>query len=468
MDIWMKTAVLLGWIVIIALSCDDFRKNVRKSKHRWQYYLAGAIFVTINAFAYMVLIQIVLQTSAYKLLFDDIPLEGDGLRLLVPLIVSVVYFGAGAGTFKLGSKEIQLNQRLLDLLQNMFSYHRLVAQDVSYSNAVAEETFKQLRQRAEALRNQSEFNKWDPLDVDWKAYSEDEGLLSAQVDYLEAIGKDLDQLCDRLPEDETAAAQLADVIKRVRQRVGDLRRSLIHKLQKYLVAFAFGNFKDDAQLEAFLVEIDVLDDGTDGGGSHLPCIITRGLVIGFMFGLLFGPVFSIFKLGDATHYSFLGATALMLFTGFISIGISTARWGAAAIWAATGGYLSHFYWIITRSWLAGSIDALAIDVNFWLRPMVGLSYGVVTALLLFWLKYRFGRRFKGRAIRNVSAALVGVLAYPTVYGLLFFNKLTLTGALVSGVIGAIVMLGMALSVNVNVASVGVERGKMPRLQLQTG
>jgi hypothetical protein len=462
----MKAAVLLGWIVIVALSCDDFRKNVRKSKHRWQYYLAGVIFITINAFAYMVLIQIVLQTSAYKLLFGDIPLEGDRLQLLVPLLVAVVYFGAGAGTFKLGSKEIQLNRRLLDLLQNMFSYHRLVAQDISYSNAAAEETFKQLRQQAESLRSQSEFNKWDPLDEVWEAYSEDERLLSEQIDYLEAIGKDLDRLGDQLPEEGTGSAQLIEVIRRVRRRMGDLRRSLVHKLQKYLVAFAFGNFRDDAQLEAFLVKIDVLADSTDGGDSQLPCIITRGLVMGFMFGLWFGPVFSIFKLGDATHYSFLGATVLMLFTGFISVGISTARWGAAAIWAATGGYLSHLYWIIARSWLAGSLDALVIDINFWLRPMVGLSYGVVTALLLFWLKYRLGQRFKGRGIRSISAALMGVLAYPLVYFFLFSNKLALTGALVTCIVGAIVMVAMALSVNVG--SAGVRQGKMPRLQLQTG
>jgi hypothetical protein len=465
MGLWMKAAVLLGWVMIVAMSCDDFRKNVRKSKNRWQYYLAGAIFVTINAFAYMVLIQIILQTSAYKLFFGDIPLEGDGLKLLVPLVVAVVYFGAGAGTIKLGSKEIQLNRRLLDLLQNMFSYHRLAAQDIRYSNAAAEETFKLLRQRADALRSQTEYNKWNPLSLDWKAYSEDERLLSEQIDYLKSIGKDLDRLGDQLPTSGRGGKLLVEVVQRVRQRMGDLRRNLIRKLQKYLVAFAFKNFRDDAQLEAFLVKIDVLALKDEGQGQT-PNIITRGLVMGFMFGLWFGPVFCIFKLGDATHYCFLGATALMLFTGLISFGIATGRWIYAAIWAAAGGYMSHLYWVVAQSWLAGSLSTLSLDVNFWMRPMLGLSFGLVTALLLFFMKYRLGQRFKEGGIHYIGAALTGVLVYPLVYCLFFFGELKLPSALVTGVIGAIVMLAMALAVNLG--STAENRREIAHLQLQTG
>jgi hypothetical protein len=467
MDIWMKASVLLGWIVIIALSCDDFRKNVRRSKHHWQYYLSGLIFVTINAFAYMVLIQIFLKTTAYKLFFGDISLEGDGLKLLVPLVVAVVYFGAGAGTFKLGSKEIQLNRRLLDLLQNMFSYRRLVAQDIRYSNAAAEETLKQLRQEAETLRSQTEFNKLDPLADDWKAYSEDEKLLSEQIDYLKTIGKDLDRLGDQLPEDGNGAAQLTEVIQRVRQRIGDLRRSLIRKLQKYLVAFAFRNLRDDTELEAFLMKIDVLTDHIDGGESQTPNIIIRGLVMGFMCGLCFGPVFGIIKEFDATSYCFLGATALMLFTGLVSLGIHSANWLKAMIWSAAGGYLTHLHWIVMETWIKeGTLGSLNLNADFWMAPMLGLFFGIVTALMLFGLKYRLDGRLGGARIRYLTAALAGVCVYPLVYLGFYFRTFDIDNVILTSIIGAIVMLAMALSVNVG--STGVKRREMPRLQLQTG
>lgn len=453
-EVLMKAAVLMGWVLIVAMSCDDFRKNVRKSKLRWQYYLAGFIFVTINCFAYTMLIQVVMPTPVTALFFSKTPATGENLQLLTPILVAVVYFGAGAGTFRLGPKEIRLNKILIDLLQSMFSYHRIVSRDVTYSNAAAEDTFRVLKQRADTLRNQAEYTKWDLLESKWATYGEDEQMIGEQIDYLNAVSIDLERLGSQIDGESNIGEQLNTVIGKVGRRMGDLRRSLIRKLQKYLVAFAFKNFRDDAFLEAFLVEIEVLTPYEKNAGARVPNIITRSLVMGFMFGLCFGPVFCIMRGFEAASYCFLGATALMLFTGFISFGIHTANWFKTMSWAALGGYLSHLHWIVVEAWITtGSLTDLHLNVDFWMAPMLGLFFGIVTALLLFTLKYWLSGTFGGVRIRYLSAALAGVCAYPLVYISFYFRDFEINSAVLTGIVGAITMLAMALSVNVGVRSV---------------
>lgn len=453
-EVLMKAAVLIGWVLIIAMSCDDFRKNVRKSKLRWQYYLAGFIFVTINCFAYTILIQVVMPTPVTVLFFSKTPVTGEGLQLLTPILVAVVYFGAGAGTFRLGPKEIKLNRILIDLLQSMFSYHRIVSRDVTYSNVAAEDSFRVLKQRADTLRNQAEYNKWDLLESKWATYGEDEQMISEQIDYLNAVSIDLERLGSQVDGDSNIGEQLNTVIGKVGRRMGDLRRGLIRKLQKYLVAFAFKNFRDDAFLEAFLVEIEVLTPYEKNPDAQRPNIITRSLVMGFMFGLCFGPVFCVMKGFEAASYCFLGATALMLFTGFISFGINTGNWFKTMSWAALGGYLSHLHWIVAEVWIkTGTLADLRLDVDFWMAPMLGLFFGIVTALLLFTLKYWLKGCFGGGRIRYLTATLAGVCAYPLVYVSFYFRDFEISSAVLTGIVGAIAMLAMALSVNVGVPSV---------------
>ncbi|MDJ0781716.1 MAG: hypothetical protein QNJ22_07070 [Desulfosarcinaceae bacterium] len=457
MALWMKAAVLLGWVLLVAMSCDDFRKNVRKSKHRWQYYLAGFIFVVFNAFAYTLLLHVVMPMPVSAIFVGKAPVTGDHMQLLTPILAAVVYFGAGAGTFRLGPKEIRLNKVLIDLLQNMFSYHRVVSQDITYSNAVAEETYRTLKQRADTLRSQAEYNKWDLLNTKWETFSEDDKMLSEQIRYLNTIDADLGRIREQWRGPSEARDQLTAVIGKVGRRVGDLRRSLIRKLQKYLVAFAFKNFRDDAFLEDFLVKIEVLNPDGGDPDPQPPNIITRSLVMGFMFGLCFGPLFCIMKGLEAANYCFLGATALMLFTGFISFGIHTASWFKAMTWAAAGGYLAHLHWIVTETWIQeGTLMQLELTVAFWMAPMLGLFFGIVTALLLFALKYWLGRRFGGVRIRYLTAAVAGVCAYPLVYASFYFRQFDLTNAILTSFIGAIAMLAMALSVNVGMRAADPE------------
>jgi hypothetical protein len=86
--------------------------------------------------------------------------------------------------------------------------------------------------------------------------------------------------------------------------------------------------------------------------------------------------------------------------------------------------------------------------------------------MLFGLKYRLGGRPVGVQIRYLTAALAGVCVYPLVYTGFHFRDFDINSAILTGIIGAIVMLAMALSVNVG--SAGVKRREAPRLQLQTG
>lgn len=457
----MSVSVAIGLIIIIAGGWDDFRRNIRKSKHRWQFYMAGGIFTAIHVFMYMQLVRLVAIPSTSELEIGHWVLTGEALQIIAPIVLAMSYYAAGAGIYRLGSKEFQFNRFLIGLLQNMFSYHQLVSDKIRYTNETAEEIYNALRLLSKTVRFQSKFSEADSLKENWESYLYDEAALKGQIRNLETIDRELGDLRGQLAGNASAINKLEAMIQGIRQRIGVLRQEMIRKLQKFLVAFAFKNYRDDARLEDFLVEIKVLPPSREEC-FQTPNIITRSMVMGFMFGLTFGPIFYLLNIGDATQYCFLGATALMLFTGLISFGIHTGRWHKTFLWASVGGYLAHLHWIIASLWLAKEVESiqpgappsgnslveLFSQADFWLEPIKGMCFGVITAVLLFALKYRVGERFERVGTRYLSAALAGLPAYFALY-LIFFGKSFEWGpAVATGLIGGIVMVAMAMTVNV--------------------
>jgi hypothetical protein len=469
-QIWLlKLSMVIGIFAIILLSCDDFRKNVRKFISRWRYYLAGSIFVAINLFVYLILTYAVVLQSPFQIILSgvDINIHGSYLKMLMPLLLAFVYFGAGAGSFRLGNKEIQLNKKLRDTLEGLFNSKPLGPGDVRYPEKETEQLYAKLRKEVEKVEPMAREQNWDRLLIQWNEFKEDEMVLKEQMTYLETINKELVQIKKELASESPASGKLSDVMQNIQERIRHILKNLIKKAQKLLVAYAFQYYKDEVELEKYLVDIEVLD-AKQGSPPHNPSVINRGLILGFMFGLLFGPLFGILKGEDVIYYCWRGSIALMLFTGCVSWGVDSGNWKKSVLVAGLGGYLAHFLWRLIDQ---ANLNELMHRSFAWIKapdlytkPIVGLSFGVTTALILYALKFIIGPKVSNRYKLYAIATLSGALSYTTlaVFALISSRKITLETLMVAAGVGAIAMSSLSMAVNI------ARRGKEPLIMLRPG
>jgi hypothetical protein len=451
-QVWLpKLSMVVGIFSIILLSCDDFRKNVRKFISRWRYYLAGSIFIAINLFTYLVLSYAVVQQSPSSIIFGVIKIDGNYLDMLMPLLLAFVYFGAGAGSFRLGNKEFQLNKKLRDTLEGMFNSKPLGLNDVRYPEKQTEKLYTLLREKVEKVQPVAIDKKYDRLLVQWNEFKEDELVLKEQMDYLKKINKELVLISTDLVSESPAAGKLLEVMQNIQERINNILKSLIKKAQKLLVAFAFEYYKDEVELEEYLVSIEVLDP-TQDPLPYIPSVINRGLILGFMFGLLFGPLFGIFKNEDVIYYCWRGAVVLMLFTGCVSYGVKCKNWKKTVVVAGMGGYIAHFFWnLIDKTNLGELMQGTwgwIMDPVLYKEPIVGLSYGITTALILYAFKYRIVAKVRNKNMLYAMAALSGAVSYPILNLLIKSQLMPFDTWILTAAIGAIAMSSLSVAVNI--------------------
>jgi hypothetical protein len=443
--------MVFGILSIILLSCDDFRKNVRKFISRWRYYFAGFVFVIINLFVYLVVTYAVIQESPTDLIYKSITIKGNYLDMLMPLLLAFAYFGAGAGSFRLGSKEVQVNKKLRETLEGIFNSKPLEPSDVNYVEKETEQLYAKLLKKVEKVEVVAKEKNWDGLEAKWDDFKEDEAVLNEQLTFLKGIHEKLAQITSDLNTASPAAEKLSDAMQDIQDRIRNIIKSLTKKAQKLLVAYAFKYYKDEAKLEEYLIGIEVLNP-EEGHLPNIPSIINRSLILGFMFGLLFGPLFGIIRNEDVIYYCWRGSFVLMLFTGCISYGVHSGKWKRSVLVASFGGYSAHLLWnLIDKENLAlltqRSFDWI-LNVEMYTEAIVGLSYGITTALVLYALKFYLSARVSNKHVLYAIATLSGAVCYPLLYLALSSQVVENTALLLAAGIGAIAMSSLALAINI--------------------
>ena len=448
-----KFSMACGILSIVLLSCDDFRKNVRKFISRWRYYFAGFVFVMINLFVYLVVAYAIIQESPADIIYKGITIKGNYLDMLMPLLLAFAYFGAGAGSFRLGSKEVQLNKKLRETLEGIFNSKPLEPSDVNYAEKETELLYAKLREKVEKVQVVAKEKNWNGLQAKWEDFKEDEAVLNEQMTFLKDINEKLVQITSDLDKGSPAPAaeKLRDAMQDIQDRVRHIIKSLTKKAQKLLVAYAFKYYKDEAKLEKYLIGIEVLNP-EPGQLPNFPSIINRSLILGFMFGLLIGPLFGIIRNEDVIYYCWRGSFALMLFTGCISYGVHSGRWKRSVLVASFGGYSAHLLWnMIDKKNLAQLTQRSfewVMNPTMYEESIVGLSYGIATALILFALKFYLNARVTNKQVLYGIATLSGAVFYPLLYLALSTQEIKSKALLLAAGIGAIAMSSLALAVNI--------------------
>jgi hypothetical protein len=288
----------------------------------------------------------------------------------------------------------------------------------------------------------------------WDDFKEDETVLSQEMTFLKGINEKLVKITSEVNE-TSVSEQLDDAMRDIQDRIRNIMKSLIRKAQKLLVAFAFKYYKDEAKLETYLIDIEVLNPGNDHL-PNIPSIINRSLILGFMFGLLIGPLSGIIRNGDPIYYCWRGSLVLMLFSGCISYGVHSGRWMRSVLVSSIGGYSAHLLWSLIDMHHLTLLQQRSFD---WLmNPMmysqaiVGLSYGITSALILYAMKFYLGAKVSNKHVLYAVATLSGALSYPILYIAFSGPTADITVFLLLSGIGAIAMSSLALAVNITKGS----------------
>jgi hypothetical protein len=338
-----------------------------------------------------------------------------------------------------------------ETLEGIFNSKPLEPSDVNYVERETEQLYAKLLKKVEKVEAVAKEKKWDGLEAKWEDFKEDEAVLNEQMKFLKGINEKLAQITSDLNNASPAAEKLSDAMQDIQDRIRNIIKSLTKKAQKLLVAYAFKYYKDEAKLEEYLIGIEVLNP-EDGHLPNIPSIINRSLILGFMFGLLFGPLFGIIRNEDVIYYCWRGSFVLMLFTGCISYGVHSGKWKRSVLVASFGGYSAHLLWnLIDKENLAlltqRSFDWI-LNAEMYTDAIVGLSYGITTALVLYTLKFYLSARVSNKYVLYGIATLSGTVCYPLLYLAFSSQVVENTALLLAAGIGAIAMSSLALSVNI--------------------
>jgi hypothetical protein len=451
-------SLLTGLAIVSVLSVSEFTRHLRKPKARWQYYFALSIFVAINAAVYLALTYIVVQESPVRLVFGSIRAELSAQQAWTPIATALAYFFAGSGIFRIGKKEIHLFRVLLDALSHLFGT-RIPHELPSAVDSAADE-YKRLRHLADIYRNRGAGAKWDLLADKWSDFSDQDRLLNELLTELRIVGERLRTLGARLEADSSARRELTALIEGLQGKHDQLLGRLIQKLQHYLFRLGWTNLKDERELERFLGEVGLATNTEE----EPPSSMSRSLVIGFLFGLLFGPIFAHFEGKDAIAYMWMGSLTVMVFSGMIAIGMRSEGFIRLGMMGAAAGYAGHLLWNLME-WGMGDLPGLEVGAlplrHLFYEPIIGLGYGATTAALLYLLRLSQTQGWMRPPWGFLLSAGGGALAFPIIH-LAMNPSLGTPGVvlahpfMVMALIGAVVVSATAAANNLCCPEVALE------------
>jgi hypothetical protein len=387
----------------------------------------------------------------------------EAAKVLIPIVVAFIYFGAGAGTFRIGSMEVQFNKRLLEALQGVFNTRLITRDQLQEVESEEEEFYQGLKKLADDKRYKARTAHLNTLEDKWKEYSDDENWLNGEIDYLNTLKNKLKIVKDRLNVSPDAVEELVKLVNNIQARINTNRRDLVQKLQRYLISLGFEIYRDEAKLEEWLIKIQALNRESIPAPPE-GSVLTRALMFGLVFGLLFGPITAFKSDANPIIYMWVGAIGLMTFSWFITQGVLSTDITKVLAWGALGGYVGHFVFNI-----AGKSGELITAIksgpdysrlgDFLMEPVVGVFFGIVTVVLLYIFKNKLATRINNPISCSILIAISGSIIYSLVFLLININQ-----EFDWYVVGKVAVIGMLVTTTMNFITEAFRPGLHERAQ----
>lgn len=427
----IQQTVIMGMVVLLLLCWNDFREKIVRPKSPARYYAAMGFFFLVNIAVYVLVLRVVIDADPVKILRSPAGSPLSNLQVFQPLVVSMMYFGAGAATFKFGKIEFNFYQKIIQIFQSMFS---VKWGDIERQLDRAQLAYDTLKEKVERLQESSDARWGGPAAEALKSMRQELEATEGQVHALADIRS-------HLAKEPVSRADIERVVQNITARAEKLRACAVKKLRGNLILL-IRHARNEADIEGLL---DGLIQEPDPAPCPRQALLYRSLVLSFLFGMLFGPIFAISNDLDPVRYGWSGALSLSAFGAVMSRmrrleGKPLAALNAAVV-GAVAGAAGYLVWgmLISSEPFADYGKRLLAD------SLIGIQFGVGVALVLHLLKYTLLSRMRLAWMQYGSTGLLG----SAVFVLLAAGNFP-AGDLsyaATGLIGMVVMLAMAFSLD---------------------
>ena len=126
MEVLLVTSYIFGCLICILLSVSDFQKNVPKYQtNKLRIITLNTFFVIVILLVYIGLLYILVGLTIIKeppyISTISRNTEFEKFRLISPLLLSIIYFGASKSCLTIGGKDICVYDRILQVFINFLS-----------------------------------------------------------------------------------------------------------------------------------------------------------------------------------------------------------------------------------------------------------------------------------------------------------------------------------------------------------
>ncbi len=447
------TSICIGSLLLVLLCWNDFQDKVMRPRSFFLYFTAFILFIMTNMALYLLLLSIVLGKDPIMLVVSSKTMHYSGLELAQPIIVSLMYFGAGAYTFKFGEKEFNLYRKIIAIFQSLFKWS-VESEDKIRKTIVNSQTEQQkLIMKIKDLHDKAENRNWDILKDKWEDIQSDTKLIDEHVAHLLGINNDLDV--------HMQPNKIEEIKNALHERIHELQDRITIQLKKYLCAFIFKNIKKESEIENILVDMAIEPPQLEKNTSLPANILYRSLAISFFFGLLFGPILCLRAQGDAMApvlYSWYGAISLSVFGFILSlIKLTKKRFQDVIKVIAMGGlagFGGYIVWnLLSRIiplFLKGQLqDATALVGSILIRSIIGIEFGIAISLLLYVFRWPLKSALPSTPLKYVGIGLSGGIIFVLITIADSYQKLMGIDKYIGlGLLGFVVLIAMAFAMDI--------------------
>ncbi|HAK60335.1 MAG TPA: hypothetical protein DCO77_08120 [Nitrospiraceae bacterium] len=438
----ITSTIVIGTILLILLCWNDFRAKILRPKSQSKYYAAFAFFCVVNIAIYFLILRIVLEKDPVKILLATNTGSFSGPQIFQPLLVSLLYFGAGAKTFRLGTRQFNLYQTIIKSFQQLFRMSWDKISEIRQSIETAPAPYAKLKAKIDRLQEKARILGWENTqDSKLQGIAADTNMAEEQI-------KALKEMYKGISAEPLSHKDIEDLKNDMQTKIAALQEAVTNKLKTYLFLFIFKYIKDESEIEAILQEIDV--PPPQAAPSQTPNVAYRSLVISFLFGMLFGPIYYLSNNFSPVEYGWYGAFSLGVFGLVMSfIKMTEHKFKSivnVVVLGALAGAAGFLTWglLSTEKPMAEALKGIAA------RSIIGVQFGAGISLVLYAFRMYLRKKKTPTALNYGAVGLSGSIVFVllTMANMYGSKYMILESYIAIGAVGMVVMMAMAFALDI--------------------
>lgn len=382
---------LLGIIVLLFLCWFDFSKSSQKPGNAFAYYFVLLIFLSINIFTYLFLLEYIANIELKNFIFVY---SGDNSKNehVTPILLAIFNFGTGAVKVNIHGKEVAIYSSIRSAFATILPRDQVVEKGIQdLIEKMGEETDK-LEMLIDKIKVDANRSGWDIYENEYAIIKANNRNLKKQINFL----TDLTEITESSMENKE---KVEKITKNTQKKIVEFSTTINTSLKNHIECIFRNNIKDQKALVAIIDLVKIVIPNVDYEPKDIfkkrhPQIFSRVLGNSILFAVILGILFGSFEsemINPNKRILYLGIT-LFCFNLIISRinhnKPTIAGFAKSMIHGCMAGFAGHFMWIIVTN-----IDTVLTSWNAfsstydWTKTLVGVRIGLFCAIAIHMYRY---------------------------------------------------------------------------------